>query len=266
MASLFFYEKSPEISIFDIQYFKNNKVDFDKTMELLETRKANHGLNKIYNEQGYTEIKLNEKRDILSCEYIFENILGNYTEIKYDEEKQGLVVDRQPYIYYGKCRLIITEEFNIIIKASYSNEESSRSKCLSIFNEKDMEVNPIKLTNEVFQYIRKNYEWKKIKIQRIQNEADSTKSVSYTIDPASDKQSEVDLLYKDSGVFDHITFNLDYKNDKYVIKLYKEKNRISIDESQFNSVEEFDEFAVYLLDLILSIKSGSIKCDDDSKV
>ncbi|MFV3012711.1 hypothetical protein ACLD43_15250 [Clostridium botulinum] len=270
MATLFFYEKSPEISVFDIPYFKDNKLDFEKLIGLLKTNKAGYNGNKIYNKEGYTQIKLNDSKCILNCAYIFKNTLGQYTEIKYDEEKKGLIVNRQAYEYYGRCRMSITDNLNIIIKASYSNEETSRGKCLSIFSEKGIDLKQIKLTNEVFQHIRNNYEWKRIKIQKIENEGDSTKSVSYEIDPASDKQSEVDTLYKDRGIFDSITFNIAFKEDKHVVRFYKDRSKISIDESQFKTVEELDNFCIHLLNLILRIKEGkegnSGYCEDAESI
>ncbi|WP_071061968.1 hypothetical protein [Andreesenia angusta] len=265
MASLFFYKRSPEISMFDTVYFNDNEIDFDRIIELLKTSESKYNEDKVYDSEGYAQIKFDEVSKMLSCMYIFKNTLGQYTENRYDVEKEKMVTIREPYFYFGSCRVSITSDLNIIVKANYSSEESSKSKCLELLNEKGIEVRPIKLTNEVFQHIRDNYEWKKIKIQKIEIEGDSTKKVSYEIDPASDKKSDVDLMYKDSGVYEHVTFHLEFKEDKYVVKLYKERNKISIDESQFKTPEELDAFSVHLLELISDIKKAANELEEDSE-
>ena len=255
MASIFFYTKSPETSIFDLEFFKESKLDLKKIKDVIDKRKAEYNEHKVFNKEGYTQINLDESKGILSSSFIFENKLGQFTTVTYDENTGGLKISRSPYSYFGQSRLIITDDLNIVFKATYSSEENIKSKSIAFFEQIGIEIEPIKFDNSIFQFIRNNYDWSKIKIQRIEREKDSTKSLSYEIDPASDKESEVDKIYNDSGIFEHITFNLEFKNDLYVVKLYKMGNKITVDESQFDSKEIFEEFCLFLLSKLIEIKN-----------
>lgn len=258
MASIFFYTRSPEMSIFDLDYFNNSKLNLEKIKEVMQLREASYNEKKIFNKEGYTQIDINATKEILSSTYIFENKLGQYTTISYDESDGSLKVSRAPYSYFGKSRLIITNDLNVIFKATYSSEENAKSKSIGFFEEIGLELEPLKLDDSIFQYIRKNYDWKKIKIQRIEREKDSTKSLSYEVDPASDKESEVDKIYNECGVFDHITFNIDFNSNVYTVRLYKQGHKISIDESQFDSKQVFEEFCLYLMNKFIEIKKEQV--------
>jgi len=262
MASIFFYTKSPETSIFDLEYFNGNKLDLEKISEVIIEKKATYNDNKVFDKEGYTQICVDSENGILSSTFIFKNNLGQYTTVMYDEEKDGLKISRAPYEYFSQSRVLITDELNVIFKSTYSNEENAKTKSIAFFEDIGIEVAPIRLDNNLFQYIRNNYDWKKIKIQRIEREKDSTRSLSYEIDPASDKESEVDNIYNDSGIFEHITFNLKFKSDVYVVKLYKMGNKITVDEGQFKSKELFEEFSLYLLKVITEIKGKSLIGDE----
>ncbi|WP_274292512.1 hypothetical protein [Clostridium perfringens] len=255
MASIFFYTKSPETSIFDLEYFNESKLDLEKIKGVIEKNVATYDDNKIFNKEGYTNTVLDENKGILSSIFIFKNNLGQYTTVTYDEKNKGIKVSRAPYSYFGQARIVITDELNIMFRATYSSEESAKTKSISFFEDIGIDLEPIKLDNNIFQYIRNNYDWKKIKIQRIEREKDSTRSLSYEIDPASDKESEVDKIYNDSGLFEHITFNLKFKDDIYIVKLYKQGNKITVDDGQFESKSLFDEFCLYLLEKIIEIKN-----------
>ena len=258
MASIFFYTKSPELSIFDLDFFEDSKLNLQKIKETMELRKATYNEKKIFDKEGYTQISINEDESILSSTYILKNKLGQYTTISYDETNESLKVSRTPYSYFGKSRLIITNDLNVIFKANYSSEENAKTRSISFFDEIGLEVEPLKLDDSIFQYIRKNYDWKKIKIQRIEREKDSTRSLSYEIDPASDKESEVDKIYNESGIFDHITFNIEFNSDIYTVRLYKQGHKISIEESQFDSKQVFEEFCLYLMEKFIEIKNERV--------
>lgn len=255
MASIFFYNKSPETSIFDLEYFNGNKLDLEKIKAVIENNIATYNDKKVFNKEGYTNTILNEEKSILSSIFIFKNNLGQYTTITYDEKNKGVKVSRAPYSYFGQSRIVITDELNVMFRATYSSEENAKTKSISFFEDIGIDVEPIRLDNNMFQYIRNNYDWKRIKIQRIEREKDSTRSLSYEVDPASDKESEVDKIYNDSGLFEHINFNLKFKEDLYTVKLYKQGNKITVDEGQFATKELFDEFCLYLLEKIIEIKN-----------
>ena len=45
-----------------------------------------------------------------------------------------------------------------------------------------------------------------------------------------------------------------------------DKNKITINEAQFNTAEELDEFCVFLLNLILDIKEETSESYDDAEI
>ncbi|EGT0013492.1 hypothetical protein I9Y33_001355 [Clostridium perfringens] len=253
MASLFLYKKKDETSIFDLIYFKNGKLDLEKVKDLLDKNKAEYDDKKVFNKEGYTQTIIDSEKGLLSSTYIFRNILGQYTTIEFDEKSEGLKVIRSPYIYFGQSRLLIKDNVNILVKANYSNEEKVKGECISFFQEVGIEIEPVKFDNNLFQHIKNNYTWKKIKIQKIEREKDSTKNISYEVDPSSDKESEVDKIYSECGVYDSIAFTIPYEQSLYNVKMYKVGRKITVEESQFATKELFEEFCLYLMNEIMAI-------------
>ncbi|MBL4933931.1 hypothetical protein [Clostridium paridis] len=256
MSSIFFYEKDEELNIFDLIYFKDGKLDLVKIYNYLNSNQAKYGDNSIYNSEGYTDIKLNDNKNELSCTYIFENSLGYFTEISYDSDTEAVKENRRCHKYFAQSRLIITNEPKIIVKASYSNEESTKTKILNFFEDIGIKYTPIKFDNQMFQFIRNNFVWKKIKIQRIDKIGDSTKNLSYEIDPASEMESQVDTIYSECGVFEHIAFLIEYEDDLKTVKLYKNGHRIVLEDGQFRSKKSMEKFCIHLYDILMNIKSG----------
>lgn len=255
MATLFFYNKLEDPNLLSQEYFEGERLELDKIKSLIDTSLATYNNNKIFNTEGYSEIELDDEKTILKYSFIFQNNLGNYTTILFDELKGESYSTRDTYTYFAKCRVMITDETYVIIKATYSNEECGKNKSMCFFEEVGIELEPVRLTNQVFEKIKSTFEWSKIKIQKIEKAKDSTKSVAYEIDPASDMQSEVDKIYNASGVYEHITFNFPFNGHTYVVKLYKIGNKITVDESQFSSAKEFEDFSLELLKRILEMQN-----------
>ena len=247
-------------------FFNEGKLDLDRIKEILDDNKASYNSQKIFDKEGYIQTSIDKERGILSTTYIFKNVLGQYTTIEYDEESQGLKVKRSPYTYFGQSKLLIRDDVNIMIKANYSSEECVKGKCLEFFTESGIDIEPIKFDNSVFQYIRSNYNWKKIKLQRIEREKDSTRNISYEVDPSSDKESEVDKIYNQCGIFENISFNIEFKGNIYVIKMYKIGHKITVDESQFDTKVLFEEFCLYLMNEIMSIINNELVIDSEDDI
>ena len=262
MATLFFYKKKPEVSIFELEYFKDGKLDLDMIKEEISKNSASYNADKIFDSEGYTHTNIDQEGGILTTTYIFKNTLGQYTTIKYDESQREINVTRSPYIYFGQSRLLIKDDLNIMVKATYSSEEGVKGKCLTFLEGIGIDVQQVKFNNDIFQYIRNNYNWKKIKLQKIERERDSTRNISYEIDPSSDKESEVDKIYNDCGLFESIVFNIKFKEDMYVVKLYKAGHKIAVDDSQFKTKQLFEEFCVYLMDTIMDIITNTETLED----
>ncbi|WP_034438167.1 hypothetical protein [Clostridium ihumii] len=253
MASLFFYKKKDETNIFDLIYFKDGKLELEEIKNILEGKSAKYNSDKIFNEEGYTQIVVDLEKGLLSSTYIFKNKLGQYTTIEYDDKDDELKIKRNPYFYFGQSRLLVKDDLNIMVKANYSSEESSKGKCLLFLDEIGIDIESVKFSNEVFKYIKDNYNWKRIKLQRIEREKDSTKNISYEVDPSSDKESEVDKIYSECGVFESIAFNIPFIDSVYLVKLYRADHKVTVDESQFKTKELFEEFCLYLMSEIMSI-------------
>lgn len=264
MASLFFYKKKDETNIFDLIYFEDGKLDLQKIKDYLDEIKAGYDEEKVFNKEGYTQTNIDSEKGLLSSTYIFKNILGQYTTIKFDEKSEGLKINRSPYVYFGQSRLLIKDNVNILVKANYSNEEKVKGECIKFFQDIGIEIERIKFDNDFFQHIRDNYTWKKIKLQKIEREKDSTKNISYEVDPSSDKESEVDNIYSECGVYDSIAFNIPYNGSIYNAKMYKVGHKITIDESQFSSKELFEEFCLYLMNEVVNIISNVSELGDNN--
>ena len=187
MATLFFFRKKLQTSIFDVKYFENGKLNLNSIKQVLDGLNASYDENKVFNDEGYIDTKVSEDNTTLTTTYIFKNTLGQYTTIMYDENESKVNVTRLPYSYFGQSKILIKDDLTIMVKANYSNEECVKGKCLSFLEDLGIDVEQIKFGNDIFQYIRNHYSWRKIKLQKIEREKDSTKNISYEIDPSSDK-------------------------------------------------------------------------------
>lgn len=257
MSSIFLYELSNKIQFKSNNLFlEDNKMDLKKLNEEIIKLKAEYDDNNIFKKQGFIEITLLEKT--LKATYIFENTLGKYTEISYDKRNSKIISADKEYNYFSFARIIINEYGGVIIAVDHSNEERAKALVISKLKEIGLEYNKIRYTAEMIKYIKLNYTWSKIKIDEIEEDKDSTKSISYEIDSASEGLSKVDRLYDGSGRHIHITFEYIYLEEPYTIKMYSNNSKITVNDNEFVNLDERQQFYIELYQEILKIKESSI--------
>ncbi|WP_454844390.1 hypothetical protein [Priestia megaterium] len=245
----------------DLFYSNGEVLDLEKVKaKMLEFSAPVHDNGAITGE-GFVDIEstAQEGKNFIKCYCTAQGSLGYYNEAKLVEGV--LRTERVQHKFYSKSLINLTEDSEFIIKFDQSNDEVAMTKVKSLVESLGFEVENFRLDNTLMRKIKENpdYKWTAAKIEKIEKNGDNTKKVSYEIDPSNDTyQSEVDELYREHGKLSHIQFEIPYTAtgapNTVTVKLYKDRNRVVIDDNQFSNDDAFKKFVIYLLKELRTLK------------
>lgn len=258
MASLFIFTLST-LNQADMFLSKaDGKFDINKFRTLLESRAYLIDKGRVKGE-GFSNIEIKKFNDFSFLKAISsaQSSLGYYYEARVDN---GVVSsERVHHEYYTKSNIIVTENSQLIIKFDWTAEEISRTRVKTLLESLGLKLNPLRINDQLLRSLKNMYPWTAAKIDKIDKDGDSTKKVSYEIDPSNDQNtSVVDEQYSDHGKMSHLTFELPFKEKKHVstpshitVKLYSEGgHRIILNEDDFGHVDDFENFLIYLIEAL----------------
>jgi hypothetical protein len=214
--------------------------------------------------EGFSKINVSVTNDsrIIECICTAQSSLGYYYEAKIEEN--DVVSTRIQHHYYSKSNIMITENSQVIIKFDWTSEEGAKTKVKSLIEALGFESISFRINHEVLRLLQSRFTWTAAKVDKIERAGDSTKRVSYEIDPSDDRfQSEVDQTYREHGKMSHLNFELPFRVSNKLsstaniitVKLYSEGgNRIVIDETQFGNNDDFKTFQIYLLSELTKLR------------
>jgi len=244
----------------DLFYSNEGKLDLDKLIEKMMEYQAPIREDGTITGEGFVDIETQGEHELNFVQSFCtaQGSLGYFNEARVVENTVKTV--RVQHQYYSKSLINITEDSELIIKFDVSNDENAKTKVKSLIESLGFEATIFRLDDALLRKIKDNFKWTAAKLEKIEKYGDSTKKVSYEIDPSDDKfQSEVDALYNEHGKMSHIQFELPYKAsgapNTVTVKLYKDGHRIVIDENQFGNQDSFKKFMIYLLKTLIALSS-----------
>lgn len=249
----------------DLFYSEENKLKLDVIIEEMEIRQAPIDGEGYFDGEGFgkiEKIRLAEK-EAISCFCVTLSSLGYFNEAKYSED--AFTTEKRQHKYYTKSTIFLTEDSEFIIMFDNSIEERAKSHVKSQIELLGFEMNTFYITDQLIRNIQaEGFTWHAATFNKIVKHGDSTKRVSFSIDPANDQDpSLVQEHYSDHGEMSHIKFDIPFNPDDpphfITVTLYADKNRIIINENEFPNTQNFYDFVVYLLVKLEELKKIPIE-------
>lgn len=244
----------------DLFLSKDGKLDLFRVMEKMSESAATFGDDNIISGEGFFKPSLEELNDIqiVKAYSATQGSLGNYREAYVNED----VIKSQikQHKFYSKSSVIISENSDLILIFDDTSEERTKTKVKSLIESLGFEASFFRIDDGLLRILQSKYKWLAAKLEGIERIKDSTKKVSYEIDPTDEEfQSEADKMYKEHGKMSHLKFEMPYDAENtpntITVKLYNDGHRIVIDGEEFPSHNELDKFILFLYGEFKKIKS-----------
>lgn len=258
MASYLYIYKLNTADQPDLFFSDEEKLNLDYLLDSMELNKA--PIDEVGHPHG-EGFGIVEKLQIanteaIQCFCITRSSLGNYNEARFTTDT--FTTDRKQHTYYTKSKIYLTETNNFIIIFDNSIEERAKAKVKAQIEQIGLEMESLRITDKLIRHIQNTYSWSAATFNKIVKHGDSTRRVSFVIDPANaTDRSLVQDEYSDHGEMSHIKFDLPYNdngNDKEItVTLYSDKHRVIINEDEFSSEDVFNEFVLYLKGILSEI-------------
>lgn len=187
--------------------------------------------------------------------------LGYYNEAHFQDGR--VVSQKKQHTFFSNADILLTESGLLIAYFENVAAEKIKSQIRTLFEALGFDITTFRFTTELLKSVREHCDWTEVKLERIDNDQDSTKKVSYEID-ITDKDSEslIDQIYKDKGFVVQISFHLPYTLDtnstqnrgSFGVKLYHKEHRGSLNNTEFNeNHEDMKSFIIYLTNYLVEL-------------
>ncbi|MDV6377714.1 hypothetical protein ORD22_05475 [Sporosarcina sp. GW1-11] len=239
----------------DLFFSDEGSLNVDYLIETMDQNKA------PINEEGYPQgegfgivekIMIGNVKSV-QCFCITRSSLGNFNEAKFSTDT--FTTERKQHTYFTKSKIYLTENNEFIIMFDNSIEERAKAKVKAQIEQLGFEMSILRITDLLIRHIQNNYSWSAATFNKIVKHGDSTRRVSFVIDPANDTDvSVVQQEYSDHGEMSHIKFDLPYTDNgnpkQITVTLYSDKHRVIINENEFSDNDSFNEFMLHLLGIL----------------
>ncbi|GGN55044.1 hypothetical protein [Oceanobacillus indicireducens] len=258
----------PVFNIYQLNNADQLDLFFSKSDGTLDLKKVSEKMEDFIATSEDGEINgegfLNINTTIIEDKKIIESIatgqgsLGYYNQAYISNEE--VTSNRKQQTFYSKSRVFITEDNFLIILFDDTTEEKIKRNIKNLVESVGFEVTNFRLSDAIMRNIRNDYTWTEVRLERVDNESDSTKKVYYEIDAAdNDNDSLIDKIYRDQGKMVQISFEMPYNKIKdgpnfITVKLYKNDHRIVINASEFPKYEDMKTFIIHLTDILIKLQ------------
>lgn len=210
----------------------------------------------VINGEGFlgTEITQRQDRELIESFATGHGSLGYYTQAYVSESAEDVTAKRKQHKFYSKARVFITEDNFLIIFFDDTTEEKIKRNIKNLVENLGFEVSNFHLSDTLMRSIRNEYTWTEVRLEKVDNESDSTTKVYYEIDTAdNDNESLIDQIYQGQGKMVQISFEMPYSHveegpNLVSVKLYKNDNRVVLNSKEFPDFGAQKDFMIYLLD------------------
>lgn len=218
-------------------------------------------LNELCTTNNYKFNSNDNKFKVIQATITGSGSLGYYNEAHFQDGK--VISQRKQHTFFSNADILITESGLLVVYFEMFAAEKIKSQIRTLFEALGFDISTFRFTPQLLKNVREKCNWTEIKLERIDNEQDSTKKVSYEVD-ITDKDSEslIDRIYKDKGFIIQISFHLSYnlkqggnaKKGAYGVKLYHKEHRGSLNNNEFeNDNAAMKEFIIYLTNYLVEL-------------
>ena len=194
-------------------------------------------------------------------------------------ENNRVTNQRDNFRFFSSTDVMIFENGLVILFFKNSAIESIKGSIKTLIEKLGFQndVKPLKLKSDVLKRMKGSLDWTKAKLERIENEDDSTKTISYEVDVADiQSSSKIDKIYGEKGDFVNLTCNIPYHyitdnnitNRSFIVNFYQSEDKISWTNGQFNckhqgdcNIEEMIRFSTYITNKLL----GYVFCKNEEE-
>lgn len=187
--------------------------------------------------------------------------LGYYNEAHF--ENGHVVSQKKQHTLFSNANILLTESGLLIAYFENVAAEKIKSQIRTLFEDLGFDITTFRFSTELLKNVREHFDWTEVKLERIDNDEDSTKKVSYEIDITDkDSDSKIDQIYKDKGFVVQISIQLPYtlsnntsqNRGSFGVKLYHKDHRGSLMNSEFDDDhEEMKNFIIYLTNYLVEL-------------
>lgn len=249
MATFYFFKINSDNLFIDDMH---GKLDLKKLQELMNNHMATKDSeSQEVNGEGFIDPQIStigDKKLIISnC--TVQGSLGYYNQAYI---KNGQVTStRVQQKFYSQARVIITEDYEVIIYFEFSEETSGKTKAKALLEELNLELEIVRFNHEKLNQIKDMYKWNAAKLEKIDKIDDSTRVVSYEIDQADESSSKIDELYQEYGKMCNLSFDFTLDNEKVIaVKLYKDNHGFMQNTEVENLAEDINAILIELFEQI----------------
>lgn len=236
----------------DLFFSEEGKLKLTYLQEQMDNNKAPINAEGFFEGQGFGKIQrtILMDRNAIQSFCVTLGSLGNFNEAKFSDDT--FTTEKRQHKYYSKSKIFITDQSDFIIMFDNSIEEREKAKVKAQVESLGFETTSFRITDKLIRSIQANYQWSAATFNKIVKHGDSTRRVSFVIDPANDTDpSLVQEQYSEHGEMSHIKFEMPYSQEGapnlVSVTLYSDKNRIIINEEEFSNYDMFNNFVVYLI-------------------
>lgn len=245
MATFYFFKINSE----DL-FLSNNegKLDLNECHDLMIANTATKdSVNNAVNGEGFIHPVITRigNKEVIISNCAVQGSLGYYNQAFFGV--QDVTSVRVQQTFYSQARVIVTEDYEVILYFDYSEEISGKAKATALIEKLGFELERIRFNHEKLISIKEKFNWKAAKLEKIDRTGDSTRMVSYEIDQADEFSSKIDELYNEFGRLSHLSFDFHVDDtNKITIKLYK-------DNHGFIASNEIESFPVNIIDVLIRL-------------
>ncbi|KML27768.1 hypothetical protein [Priestia aryabhattai] len=244
----------------DLFYSEDGKLKLDTVYEELEKRLAPVDEEGFFDGEGFGKLEMVRLGDTeaISAFCVTSSSLGYYNEAKIRDNH--FTTEKRQHKYYTKSTIFLTDNSEFIVMFDNSMEERAKSGVKKQIELLGFEMQTFYIEDPLIRNIQtQGFPWHAATFNKIVKHGDSTKRVSFAIDPANNEDpSLVQQQYSDHGEMSHIKFDLPFNPEEaphsVTVTLYSDKNRIIINEDEFPNTQKFYDFVVYLLNKLRELQ------------
>ncbi|WP_214810861.1 hypothetical protein [Exiguobacterium sp. s127] len=240
----------------DLFFFEGNELDLESLASAVLDNQVGTNEQGVINESGFTIPTFNQVDDINYIEFLGfeETSYGVYSEPSIINNRVRTI--ENTFKYFTSCRVLVFSNNFLVILSNDSGEEKVKVGVRKLLEGIGLSLDVIKMDSDFLTRAKNNpyITCTSCTINEVNNENDSTRNVSYEVDPADIvNDSIVSNIYEGKGHITKIKALFPYQivsgNVSIVLTLYKNGNRCSFEPLQLNG-GELNRFILVLMEFL----------------